>query len=427
MEQLPWMRRSILIALVSVSGWAQNQPVCSGVALDVDARCACVKDPNSQACGLVKSGLYEPRDFTKWKPYNPGLAATVKQPAARAAARPRQARVVPLAHKDYLRFLPPNAQLAAGFDFEKVFQSSPELLAALFGQGENDGGRGQLMGALKEMDHLWFSFSAPNDIVILMTGRFEQGAAAGMFYAEGIQPVFLGGAHAMMVGSEPSIQAALGRLGRPAAAKSSEGWVTRRARELSKEHETWIATEPPRGTNQSATALSGVRQFAFGVRLSGTAGIDGEVVADSEAGAEKIAAWVDQTKAAIREKTGVGVLDSVTVDRVGTTLRFSGKDDGLLDGPAGKNAMNSDLGVELYNVIMAGFPGMPPRSVAEDKLLAVKAGMRREEVLSLVGPPLSVSSIQGLDLPRETWTYQIAFGKRLSVRLDGGVVTAPPH
>jgi outer membrane protein assembly factor BamE (lipoprotein component of BamABCDE complex) len=89
--------------------------------------------------------------------------------------------------------------------------------------------------------------------------------------------------------------------------------------------------------------------------------------------------------------------------------------------------MNSDLGVELYGVIMAGFPGMPPRTVAEDKLLAVKAGMHREEVLSLLGPPLSVSSIQGLDTPRESWTYQIPFGKQLTVRLDGGVVTAPPR
>jgi hypothetical protein len=39
--------------------------------------------------------------------------------------------------------------------------------------------------------------------------------------------------------------------------------------------------------------------------------------------------------------------------------------------------------------------------------------MKREEVLSLLGQPLSVSAIQGLDTPRETWTYQVAFGKQL--------------
>jgi hypothetical protein len=53
--------------------------------------------------------------------------------------------------------------------------------------------------------------------------------------------------------------------------------------------------------------------------------------------------------------------------------------------------------------------------------------MKREEVLGLLGRPLSVSSIQGLDSPRETWTYQIPFGKQVTVRLEGGIVTAPPR
>ena len=68
---------------------------------------------------------------------------------------------------------------------------------------------------------------------------------------------------------------------------------------------------------------------------------------------------------------------------------------------------------------------MPART--QDKLLTVKAGMHREELLTLLGPPLSVSSIQGLDTPRETWTYQIPFGKQFTVRLDGGVVMSAPR
>jgi hypothetical protein len=419
------MHYRILIALFGVSLAAQNQPNCTGIARDFDVHCACVKDPNSQVCAMLKAGFYDSHDWTKIKPINLGLGGAINPPANRPAgpARPQQARVVPLAHKDYLRFLHPNAQLVAGFDFGKVFQS-PELMTALFAQGEGQDSRNKVMGALKEMDHLWLSFVAPSDVVVLMTGKFEQGVAAGMFYAQGIQPVFLGGAHAMMIGSEPSIQATLSRLAKPAA---NGGWVTRRARELSKDHETWIVTEPPPGTKQAATALSAIRRFSLGIRLSSPAGLDGELVADSEASAEKIVQWVDRMKAVIREKSGVGALDSLTVDRTGANLRFAAKDDGLLAGESGKTAMNSDLGVELYGVIMAGFPGMPPRTVAEDKLLAVKAGMHREEVLSLLGPPLSVSSIQGLDTPRESWTYQIPFGKQLTVRLDGGVVTAPPR
>jgi hypothetical protein len=326
-----------------------------------------------------------------------------------------------LAHKDYLRFLHPNAQLAVGFDFEKMFQS-PELMAAVFGQADGQDDRNKLTGALKEMDHLWLSVAPPNDVVLLMTGKFEQGVTAGMFYAQGVQPVFLGDAHAMLIGSEPSIQGALARLAKPAAAG---GWVARRARELSKDHETWIVTEPPPAANQTASIFSAIRRFAMGIRLSGTAAIDGEVATDSDAGAEKIAAWVDRMKAAIREKTGVGALDALAVERAGATLRFTATDNALLSGDAGKTAMNSDVGVELYSLIMAGFPGAPARTVAQDKLLSVKAGMKREEVLNLLGPPLTVSSIQGLDTPRETWTYQVPFGGQFTVRLDSGIVTAP--
>jgi len=423
------MRYPTLIAVLGVSLAAQGPPNCNGIGLDVDVRCACLKDPNSKLCEMVKAGFYEPRDWRNAKPLNLGMGGTIYKPATKATragapARPEQARVVPLAHKDYLRFLHPNPYIVAGFDFEKLFRSA-ELMGVLFGQAENDDERLKILGALKEMDHLWLSFAAPNDVVLLMTGKFEQGVAAGMFYAQGIRPVFLGDAHAMMIGSEPSIQGALARLAKPAA--GGTGWVTRRARELSKDHETWIVIEPPPGATRGAGALQPIRQFALGFRLTGEAAIDGEAVAESEAGAEKIAAWVEQMKTAIREKTGVGALDSLKVERAGSTLRFAARGDGLVAGQSSQSAMSSDFGVELYGVVMAGFPGVPARTVSEDKLLAVKTGMKREEVLSLLGQPLSVAGIQGLDPPRETWTYQVPFGKQVTVRLDGGVVTVAPR
>ena len=422
------MRYGILVTLTGVWLAAQGQPNCTGIALDVDARCACVKFPNSDSCALVKSGLYEHLehpDWTKLKPMNSGLVGTIAPPTRQPAApaRPQKARVVPLAHKDYLRFLQPNAQLAVGFDFEKMFQS-PELMAAVFGQADGQDDGNKLVGALKEMDHLWLSVAPPNDVVLLMTGKFEQGVTAGMFYAQGVQPVFLGGAHAMLIGSEPSIQAALARLAKPAAAG---GWVARRALELAKDHETWIVTEPPPATNQPATASPRSASSPWGFVCPAWRVLMARLVADSDASAENIAGWVDQMKAAIREKTGVGALDSLAVERAGATLRFAATDNALLSGDAGKTAMHSDVGVELYSLIMAGFPGAPARTVAEDKLLSIKAGMHREEVLSLLGQPLSVSSIQGLDTPRETWTYQVPFGKQFTVRLDGGIVTAPPR
>lgn len=325
--------------------------------------------------------------------------------------------------KDYLRFLQPNAELAAGFNFEKVLQS-PELMASLFGNGDGEEARSQAMRALKEMDHLWLSFAPPGDLVVLMTGKFEHGAAAGMFYAQGIHPVFLGSARVMMIGAEPSIQAALARLAKPAA---NGGWVAQRARALSQDHETWIVNERQPGAGPRSAALRAIRRFAVGIRLTGEAGIDGEAIADSEASAIEIAAWLDRMKTGLRERTGAAVLDGMAVAREGAALKFAAKADAFLSGETGKAAMNSEFGVELYSVIMAGFPGMPVRAVAGDKLQIVKVGMKREEVLELLGQPLSVWAIQGLDTPRETWTYQVAFGKRQTVRLTDGVVTAEPR
>jgi len=329
--------------------------------------------------------------------------------------------VVPLAHKDYLRFLHPNAQLVAGGAIGKIFQSS-EFSSALFGAPEGQDAGNKVIAALQEMDHLWLSVAKRNDVVLLMTGKFERGAAAEMFYSQGIRPVFLGGAGAMLIGSEPSIQAALERMNKPGAAQV--GWATRRALTLSRDHETWIVSERS-GTGTGSAAFQTVRQFALGFRLTGETGIDGEVVADSEAGAKGIAEWVDQMKAEMRQKTNIGALDSLNIECTGSTVRFRATGDALLEGEAGKAALRSDFGVELYALIMGSFPGIPVRTVAEDKLLAVKPGMKRDEVLSLLGEPLSVSAIQGLETPRETWTYQIPFGKQYTARLEAGVVSKP--
>lgn len=416
---------------------AQKPPDCNNpITRDVDVRCACIKDPGSQACSLVKSGFYEPHDMGKikdaysastWSPQPAQQPTHVTVLPRSQPIRPQQARVVPLAHKDYLRFLQPNARFAVGIDFDKLSRS-PELMSALFDQPGGPDGNNQIAAALKEMDHLWLSFAPPGDVVLLMTGKFEQGAATGMFYASGIRPVFLNDAHAMLVGPEPSVQAALARLNRPASAAHADavGWVTRRSRELAKDHETWIALESP-AHEANGSPLGSIRQFALGVKIAGQGSIDGEAIADSEAGAEKIAAWVDQMKAALRKGATSGVLDALNVQRTGATIRFSAEGDALVEGDAGKTAMNSDLGAELYSTIMSGFPGAPARAVAADKLLAVKAGMKREELLGLLGKPLAVSKIQGLDVPRETWTYQAAFGKQITLRLDDGVLTGAPE
>ena len=180
------MRYVVLIGVLGLPLLAQNQANCRGIGRDVDVRCACVKDPSSKLCEMVKAGFYDtdrPKTIGKL-----GWGAALGQVPLRTQGRvqepvrPQQARVVPLTHKDYLRFLHPNSQFAAGFNFEKLFRSPDLMEESLSGQTESAEARNRVTSALKEMDRLWLSFAAPNDIVVLATGRFERGAAAGMFY-----------------------------------------------------------------------------------------------------------------------------------------------------------------------------------------------------------------------------------------------------
>jgi len=427
------MRIASLVLLIPVLLAGQSRPNCTGVARDVDARCACEKDPSSKLCEMVRAGFYEPVDFRKVKPNLAGYwggessVGVTRMPSVQPA-KPQPARVVPLAHKDYLRFLHPNAQLALGIDFKKVFDMAA-MMGALFEQ-EDGKTTPRALAALKETDNMWLSVANERDALLLMTGRFEQGAAANLFYSQGIRPVFLGGAGVMLIGAEPSIQAALARLAAAPSNAAGQNWISRRAREMAKDHEIWIAGAPPAILKKSLSPFSGVQEFAIGVRLSSDQGIDGEVVADSAESAERIAVWLGRIKELLKGQPQTEELASLTLEKSGANLRFSTK--GLASQaskPAStpNPALDSEFGAELYSLVMAGIPGQPPRAVAGDKLRQVKKGMKSEEVIALVGPPLGVMSIQGLEESRENWTYQVAFGKQMTLRLDANVVTVEPH
>jgi hypothetical protein len=105
------------------------------------------------------------------------------------------------------------------------------------------------------------------------------------------------------LGPDPAIQAALGRLAKPAAAG---GWVASRAQEMSKDHQMWLVNQQPPGGNQAAVALRAVHQFSLGLRVTGEVGLDGEVIADSDSGAEQISTWLERVKARLRKKNGQG-------------------------------------------------------------------------------------------------------------------------
>lgn len=134
--------------------------------MDVDARCSCIKDPKSMSCELFKKGFYD----GKMKVGEPAGGWIASNNKTTPAARPRQARVVPLPSKDYLRFLHPNAVLVAGFDLEKLFRT-PEVMQALLGMPDD---QGKMVAALAEVDHLWMSVGSATDGLVLMTGKFEK-------------------------------------------------------------------------------------------------------------------------------------------------------------------------------------------------------------------------------------------------------------
>src|SRR5579863_2559874 len=101
------MRKLLLICLLSLPVGAQSQPTCTGITLDVDARCSCIKDPKSMSCELFKKGFYDGK-MKMWEPTggwvgSNNVGSTNKVgPVAATAGKPRQARVVPLPSKDYL-------------------------------------------------------------------------------------------------------------------------------------------------------------------------------------------------------------------------------------------------------------------------------------------------------------------------------------
>src|SRR5579862_3612556 len=97
------MRHQILIAVVCLAPVAalveaQNPPDCNNaITRDVDVRCSCIKDPNSDQCSMVKRGFYEPHDISKIKDqysasaWNPQPA----QQATRLTVLPRSQPIRP--------------------------------------------------------------------------------------------------------------------------------------------------------------------------------------------------------------------------------------------------------------------------------------------------------------------------------------------
>lgn len=388
--------------LIAVSLPAQDcRP--GSVSRDADSRCACIKDPASEHCKLQTAMQDAAKNLSKG--IQTGLAGGIytgpsRSPqAARATAAPRQARVVNIGHKDYLRFLHPSAKFAAGIDVRKLRALAD---ATGFLPSREDLQKNPLFAnAFHEVERMWISFAGERDFLLLLDGRFETGSMANVFYSQGVYPVFLGDASAMLVGPPASVEAALARLRAPAAPS--------KFRELSAGSQAYLVVAPPE--QPAGDPFHGIRQIAFGLRIEGEAKAEATITG---ATAESIAALEKWLRTMQK--------DALTIESSGTTLRVSAQG---FD-PSGSFASDSALAVKMHPLFLGWLPGQPKSVVSTAQMQAVREGMAQEELVRLAGRPIAVSGIQGLETPRETWTYQIAFGRQVTIRLDGGVVTAPP-
>lgn len=344
------------------------------------------------------------------------------------------------AQLDYLRFIPPDAEIAAGFEVKQVASLIDAMIVQMMGpDARKSAAKG--MDALRQIDRLWLAArdSGSEGALILVTGRFERGSGLEALKAPGMIQVFVGGPNAMLIGSEKAVRAALRRLNAPQ--DGDDGWVGDQARQLAPDHDFWLAMQPRADLQQVASQLQGMRQFSLAAKLHDETRLDGELVTVSETIMDKLMATVDEAKARMikdNPKTRA-TLDKMTVERDGDTLRFSAK-----GGKLSTQQFSTEIARQLHGMVSAMMPTpgggalqrpqavaaaveTPSAAVADEKLLAVKKGMKRAEVVGLIGKPATVSSISGLEVQRETWTYRLESGKKVTLRLDDGVVTAGTH
>ena len=360
------------------------------------------------------------------------LAATLAGAQPLGGAPPR---TVPLPRNDYLTFIHPDAQAVIGFDFKPVTTLIDALISEMAGPNAKKTTKG--LDGMKELDRVWISIqgtTGAQDVLVLMTGHFERGAlAAELTNAPGgFARVFLGGPNVMLAGPEASVKAALVRLSAPGK-EATLGWAAEQAREFSTDHDFWIAAQPGAELQQMAGQFGGLTHFVFGAKLHNEASFDGEFGAVSDAIIDKMMVELEATKAkAIKENPKMrALLEKLAVERDGMVLRFSAQ-----GGKINPKQFASELSKQVRTVMSSLLSGGASQQraivdlkvlVPDEKLEGVKKGMTRDEVTGLLGKPVMVSSISGLDVPRESWTYHLASGKKVTLRLDDGVVSSLPR
>lgn len=328
-----------------------------------------------------------------------------------------QPRTVPIPHTDYLRFIHADAQTALGFDVPPMVP----VIEALIGVESS-----RNLDAIKEIERVWISVgrASPTESVVLMMGHFERGALFRAMNGKEATCVFLGSQRIMLAGSQAAVEAAIGRLNAPPVKKP--GWVARQALQLAAGRDLWLAIEPQAGLRQNVAALDGIRLFSLGAHFGEQVSLDGDIVTDSDARGEKLISELEALKASMVSPDADDEGGGVMVEQSAASTHFSMKVDQIMVPAMGAVLLRPFLSLFGKAAAVQQTQAPPMATVSDDKLQAVKQGMTRAQVVELVGQPHAVTSISGLEIPRETWTFRLASGRKATVRLDNGIVAAGP-
>ncbi len=323
-----------------------------------------------------------------------------------------QTRTVPLSHTSYLRFLHSDAHSAFGFDVKPITAAVEALL------GPNH------LDAINEIDRVWISTNQ-TDSVVLMMGHFERGATVREIRNAGATPVFLGNSRVLLAGTAAAVDAAVARLN--SATVPRLVWVAKQAWQLAAGRDLWAAMAPLDELRQRATWLTGVREFSLGARFGEGVTLDGEVVTNSDARREKLIGEIESLRQAMMLPDGDDRDEAtdrgVTLDHAATSVHFTTTVDQIAVPALAVPLLQPFTSLFISKSTSAAPGPAPVATVADEKLRAIQPGSTRNEIMTALGPPHMVTSISGLDVPRETWAYRLSSGKKATFRFDAGIVT----
>jgi hypothetical protein len=393
---------SVPLGLLATGAFAQScRP--GSVELDVNMQCACVKDPNSEQCGMYKrnKSMYDGKGIQMWQPTE-GAPKTDPAPAPRRASQssvpqqrtPESATLLP-ADTPFWQMLPVGTRIAVGM--RPQWLTASPLLAQLLSLGGQMGG--QNMDAVRRE-------LAAVDMVIMASTRSGR---APLILARATDVVRATKAErdpyryvdpdTILVGDWDETDAAMGRL-------FSQGPVSAEARMASRVaawSDVWLVMDP-QVTASLAAQLPGVTKITVGMAMRDGLTLEAWLDTPSAQAAKNLAARLQ------KNPQGAPFVSQIS----GATSAVEQR----------------DSSVRVYARVTASQPaGAPVRLPALDvvtrnEFAEVQAGMDRAGVEGLVGKPHSVMAIQGADEPVETLIYNLDDKGTARVRVVNGKVVS---